>query len=95
MVMLYPCTSSCIGKAVALSVGVHSSISGRYTLTCGTYLHCKSNVQVILPHRGCRATASQLDLSSLTPLSVAGCGRLHLGVAHWDTSVALPQVVDN
>ena len=40
-------------------------------------------------------TASQLNLPSLTPLTVAGCGRLHLGVAHWATSVALLQVVDN
>ena len=30
---------------------------------------------------------SQLDLSSLTPLSIAGCGRLQLGVPHWATSV--------
>ena len=30
---------------------------------------------------------SQLDLPSLTPLSVAGCGRLQLGVPHWATSI--------
>ena len=30
---------------------------------------------------------SQLNLPSLTPLSVAGCGRLQLGVPHWATSV--------
>ena len=30
---------------------------------------------------------SQLDLMFLTPLSIAGCGRLQLGVPHWDTSV--------
>ena len=30
---------------------------------------------------------SQLDLPSLTPLSIAGCGRLQLGVPHWATSV--------
>ena len=30
---------------------------------------------------------SQLDLPSLTPLSVAGCARLQLGVPHWATSV--------
>ena len=29
----------------------------------------------------------QLDLPALTPLSVAGCGRLQLGVPHWATSV--------
>ena len=31
--------------------------------------------------------ASHLDLPSLTPLSVAGCGRLQLGVPHWTTTV--------
>ena len=30
---------------------------------------------------------SQLDLPSLTPLSVAGCGWLQLGAPHWATSV--------
>ena len=30
---------------------------------------------------------SQLDLPSLTPLSVAGCGWLQLGSPHWATSV--------
>ena len=30
---------------------------------------------------------SQLDLPSLTPLSVSGCGRLQLGVPHWATLV--------
>ena len=43
---------------------------------------------------GVGLTASQLDVLSLTPLSVAGCGRLQLRVAHWATSVALLQVVD-
>ena len=33
-----------------------------------------------------RAT-SQLDLPSLTPLSVGGCGWLQLGAPHWATSV--------
>ena len=31
---------------------------------------------------------SQLDLPSLTPLYVAGCGRLQLGAPHWATSVS-------
>ena len=30
---------------------------------------------------------SQFDLPSLTPLSVAGCGRLQIGAPHWATSV--------
>ena len=37
-------------------------------------------------HEG-RGATSQLDIQSLTPLSVAGCGRLQLGVLHWPTSV--------
>ena len=37
----------------------------------------------------------QLNLPSLTSLSVAGCGRLQLGVSHLATSIALLQVVDN
>ena len=37
-------------------------------------------------HEGGGAT-SQLDLPSLTPLFVAGCGQLQLGVSHWATSV--------
>ena len=39
-----------------------------------------------LPMRVGGAT-SQLGLPSLTPLSVASCGRLQLGVPHWATSV--------
>ena len=39
-------------------------------------------------------TVSQLDQPYLTPFSVADCGRLQLGVAHWTTSVALLQAVD-
>ena len=40
----------------------------------------------VLPMRVGGAT-SQIDLPSLMPLSVAGCGRLQLGVPHWATSV--------
>ena len=40
----------------------------------------------VLPIRVGVAT-SQLDLPSLSPLSVAGRGRLQLGVPHWATSV--------
>ena len=37
-------------------------------------------------HEGGGGATSQLDLPSLTPLSVAGCGQLQLGVPHWATS---------
>ena len=53
-----------------------------------------SGAQWVLPYIGWRVTASQLDLQSLTPLSVIGCSRLQLGVAHWATSVTLGQVGD-
>ena len=33
------------------------------------------------------SATSQFDLPSLTPLSIAGCGRLQLGAPHWATSV--------
>ena len=36
---------------------------------------------------------SQFHLPSLTPLSVAGCGRLQLEAANWATSVTLLKVV--
>ena len=37
-------------------------------------------------HEG-RGATSQLDIQSLTPLYVAGCGRLQLAVPHLATSV--------
>ena len=40
-------------------------------------------------------SGSQLELPSLTPLSVADCGRLQLGVVHWATSVTFMEVDDN
>ena len=59
-----------------------------------TDLYCARGAQRVLPMRIGGAT-SQLDLLSLTPLSVAGCGLLQLGVVHWATSLALLQVVYN
>ena len=50
---------------------------------------------MVLPCKGLGLKACELDLPSLMPSSVAGCGRLHLGVANWATSLALLQVVDN
>ena len=47
------------------------------------------------PVKGGRVTASQLDLTSLAPVSVAVCGRLQLGVAHCVTLVAILQEVHN
>ena len=62
---------------------------------CGPYLHRASGAQGVLPCEGWGVTASQMDLPSLTPFSVAGCDRLQLEAAHWATSVALLQVVYN
>ena len=63
---------------------------------CSPYLHrVIRGAQWVLPYIGWGVTANQLDLPSLTPLSVAGCGRLQMGAPHWAASVALLQVVDN
>ena len=63
---------------------------------CSPYLHLAiRGAQEVLPCVEWGVTASQLDLPSLTPLFLAGCGRLQLGAPHWAISVALLQVVDN
>ena len=51
-----------------------------------TELHYARGAQGAQPIRAGGAT-SQLDLPSLTILSVADCCLLHLGVPHWATSV--------
>ena len=51
-----------------------------------TDLYYARGAQVVQLLRVGGAT-SQLYLPSLTPLSVAGCGRLQLGVPNWATSV--------
>ena len=62
-----------------------------------TLLSCSAQLRVQVMLRGTilyrvEVTASQLDKPYLTPLSIAGCGQLQLGAAHWATSVALLQV---
>ena len=67
---------------------VRAPVAAASLVICGPHLH-----RTI---RGAqRLTASQLDLPSLTPLSVVGCGILQLGAPQLATSVALLQVVDN
>ena len=39
--------------------------------------------------------ASQLDLPFPTPLSVAGCGRLKPGAAHWATSTGMLLAIED
>ena len=60
-------------------------VRSRLWLSC-TDLYYARLAQGVLPMWVGGAT-SQLDLLSLTPLSVAGGGRLQLGVPHWATSV--------
>ena len=71
-----------IGKVVASHAEGHRVDSG---LKLHQFILCTRRSGV-LPIRVGAAT-SQLDLPSLTPLSVAGCGRLPQGVPHWTTSV--------
>ena len=60
-------------------------IESRLSWDC-TDLYYARGAQGILPMRVGGET-SQLDLLSLTPLSVDGCGRLQPWVPHWATSV--------
>ena len=63
---------------------------------CIPHLHrVIRGAQGVLSFIGWGVTVSQLDLPSLTPLSVSVFGRLQLGASHWATSVVLLQVVDN
>ena len=85
--------SGSTGKVVASHAKISGSSPG--LTERDLYVLCASGVQEVLPCEGRGVTASQLDLASLTPLSVAGCGRLQLVAAHWATWVTLLQVVDN
>ena len=73
-----------IGKVVASHAEVARSIPA-VELRLHRFILCTRRSGV-LPMRVGVAT-SRLDLESLTLLSVAGCGRLQLGVSHWATSV--------
>ena len=85
--------SGSTGKVVAS----HAKISGsRPDWQRENYMYCALvALRGYCLVKGGGVTASQLDLPSLTPLSVAGCGRLQLEAAHWATWVTLLQVVDN
>ena len=73
--------SGCIGKVVAS----HAAVARLIPLWC-TDLYYARGAQGVLPMRVGGAT-SQLDLPSLTPLSVADCGGLQPGVPQWAASV--------
>ena len=75
---------------------VRAPVAAASLANCSLHLHHAILVaREVLPCVGWGVTASQLDLQSPTPLSVAGCGRLKLGSPHWATSVTLLQVFDN
>ena len=74
---------------------VRASVAAASLAICRPRLHrAIRGAHGLLPMRVGGAT-SQLDLPSLTPLSVAGCGRLQLEVHHWATSVYYCKVVDD
>ena len=83
----------CVGLAYSWT-RVRAQVAAAGLVICRPRLHsAKHETQGVLSMRVEGAT-SQLDLPSLTPLSVACCGGLQLGIPHWATSVLL-QVVDN
>ena len=85
----------CIGLAFRRS-RVHGSLAAANLAISSQNVHrAIRGAYEVLPRGGGGVTASQFDLPSLTPLFVAGCGRLQLGAHHWATSVALLQAVDN
>ena len=70
-----------IGKVVAS----HAEVARSIPRGCIDLYYARS-AQGVLPMRVWGAT-SQFDLPSSSPLSVAGCGRLELGVPNLATSV--------
>ena len=70
-----------IGNVVAS----HAAVARSSPAECADLYYARG-AQGVLPMRVGGAT-SQLDLPSLTPLSVAGCNGLQLGVPHWAVSV--------
>ena len=71
-----------IGKVIARML----KLQGRLPAEAALIYTMHEGAQGSLPMRVGGAT-SQLDLPSLTPLSVAGCGWLQLGVSNWAASV--------
>ena len=66
---------------------VRAAVAAASLAICRVHLRLAiRGAQGKLPMRVGGAT-SQLDQQSLTPLSVAGCGRLQQGVTHWATLV--------
>ena len=70
-----------IGKVVAS----HAAVARSIPLRCTDLYYAWGPQGVLLMRVG--GATSQLDLPSLTLLSVAGCGWLQLGVPHWAAAV--------
>ena len=81
-----PLTHRTMGGRIAKVVASHAE-GGRVDswLRLRRFIPCTRSSRGIA-HEGGGVTG-QLDLPPLTPLSVAGCSRLQLGVPHWGTSV--------
>ena len=78
--------TQCIGLSYPWT-HVRAPVAAASLAICRPHLHrAVCGAQGVLPMMVAGATG-QLDLPSQTPLSIAGCGRLQLGVLHWDTSV--------
>ena len=70
-----------------LFITIRAALAATSLAICSLQLHrCNVWSPGVLSCVGWEVTASQLDLPSLTPLFVAGCGRLQLGAPHWATS---------
>ena len=87
----------CVGLAFRRS-RVRASMAGENLVVYNSHLHrAICGALEVLPCVECGVTVSQLNLPSLTPLSVASCGLLQLGGPHLSitsSNVALLQVVD-
>ena len=70
-----------IGKVVASHAVVARSIPAEVALIYTMHEALRGNAMRV------GGATSDLDLPSLTPFSVAGCGWLQLRVQHWATSV--------
>ena len=85
----------CVGLAFQWS-RVRVPEAAASPVICGPRLHrAIRGVQGVLLCVWLGATANRMYLPSLTPLSVAGCGRLQLRASLWAIAAALLQVVDN
>ena len=65
-------------QVVKCHVLVHTTFLIDTSSQVSLHMHCASGTLMALPCEGWGVTAGQLDLPSVTPLSVVAWGRLHL-----------------